>query len=393
MRKLIIITTHPIQYNDPLFKLLTERGHIQIKVFYTWGESVLADKYDPGFGKVIKWDIPLLEGYDYQFLDNRSTSPGSHHFNGIINPDILAQIDAWQPDALLVYGWSLRSHLKVLVHYKNKVPVFFRGDSTLLDDKPGLKAFARRLVLRWVYRHIDKAFYVGSNNKAYFKALGLKEDQLIYAPHAIANDFFQDKGGAYEAAAAKWRQELGIPGEALVFLFVGKLELKKAPLLLVEAFKSATFSIAAHLIIVGDGLLESALKNAGNRKDIHFISFQNQKRMPVVYRLADTVVLPSGGPGETWGLVINEAMACGKPVIASTKCGGAADLIKEGVNGYVFEAGNQAELKETLQKIARDKARSREMGKAAFAGIQHFSFLKSAEAIEGAMEALRKPIL
>ena len=115
--------------------------------------------------------------------------------------------------------------------------------------------------------------------------------------------------------------------------------------------------------------------------------------MPVVYRLADTVVLPSGGPGETWGLVINEAMACGKPVIASTKCGGAADLIKEDVNGYVFGAGNQEELKEKLQKIARDKARSREMGKAAFAGIQNFSFLKSAEAIEGAMEALRKPIL
>jgi glycosyltransferase involved in cell wall biosynthesis len=353
----------------------------------------LADKYDPGFGKVIKWDIPLLEGYAYQFLDNRSTTPGSHHFNGIINPDILAQIDAWQPDALLVYGWSLRSHLKVLVHYKNKIPVFFRGDSTLLDDKPGLKAFARRLVLRWVYRHIDKAFYVGSNNKAYFKALGLKEDQLIYAPHAIANDFFQDKGEAYETAAAKWRQELGIPEEAFVFLFVGKLELKKAPLLLIEAFKSAVFSIETHLIIVGDGLLESALKNAGNRKEIHFISFQNQKRMPVVYRLADTVVLPSGGPGETWGLVINEAMACGKPVIASTKCGGAADLIKEDVNGYVFGAGDQEELKEKLQKIARDKARSREMGNAAFAGIQNFSFLKSAEAIEGAMEALRKPIL
>src|SRR6185312_6093732 len=168
MKRLAIVTTHPIQYNAPLFELLTKRNKIDIKVFYTWGETVLKRKYDPGFGKVIKWDIPLLEGYEYEFLANISSEKDSHHFNGIENPNIIKKINNYHPDAVLVYGWSFKSHLKVLRYYKNKIPVLFRGDSTLLDKKSWILSLKRNLFLRWVYRHIDFALYVGKNNYDYF---------------------------------------------------------------------------------------------------------------------------------------------------------------------------------------------------------------------------------
>ena len=181
-KKIAIITTHPIQYNAPLFKLLQTRGLIDIKVFYTWGESVLKNKFDPGFGKVIDWDIPLLQGYEYEFLENISSNPGSHYFKGIINPFIIRNIKSFKPDAVLVYGWSFHSHLKVMSHFKNKIPVLFRGDSNLLDEKHFLKGIIRKYILRWVYGKTDYAIYVGKNNYEYFLYAGMKKERLSKKP-------------------------------------------------------------------------------------------------------------------------------------------------------------------------------------------------------------------
>ncbi|HEY8661946.1 MAG TPA: glycosyltransferase family 1 protein, partial [Hanamia sp.] len=85
MKRLAIITTHPIQYNAPWFKLLAERKKLKVMVFYTWSQVEKEGKYDPGFGKNVEWDIPLLDGYEYRFINNISNEPGSHHFNGIDN--------------------------------------------------------------------------------------------------------------------------------------------------------------------------------------------------------------------------------------------------------------------------------------------------------------------
>src|SRR5665213_974016 len=114
MKKLAIITTHPIQYYAPVFRLLHQRQKVDIKVFYTWGEDVSAGKYDPGFNKKIVWDVPLLEGYPYEWVKNSAKDPGTHHFMGIVNPDLIGQITAWQPDKVLVYGWGFYSHLKAV---------------------------------------------------------------------------------------------------------------------------------------------------------------------------------------------------------------------------------------------------------------------------------------
>lgn len=376
--RLAIISTHPVQYYAPLFKALSGRKELTVHVFYGWhGPS--AGAFDPGFGADVAWDVPLLEGYPHTFLENTSADPGTHHFRGITTPGLIPAVEAWEPDALLIFGWNYWSHLAALRHFKGRVPVYFRGDSTLLDEQGGPRVWARRLFLRWVYRHVDSALYVGQHNRAYFRAHGLTEDALRWVPHAIDNRRFADPEGVHTRNARAWCQKLGIPEEAPAAVFAGKLSQKKAPDVLIAAFKQLQGS-NAHLIIAGSGAKEAALRaQAADHPRIHFIGFQNQSRMPVVYRLGDVVVLPSRGPGETWGLAINEAMASGRAVIASTAVGCAPDLITPGVNGAIVPPEDVDALRAALQQPLADEGLRARMGAASAARIADWSIPAAAE--------------
>ncbi|QKJ30450.1 glycosyltransferase family 4 protein [Mucilaginibacter mali] len=377
MKRLAIITTHPIQYYAPVFKLLTERGNIGIKVFYTWGDNSMA-KHDPGFGKNVTWDIPLLDGYEYEWVKNTSAEPGSHHSKGIINPDLIERIDNYQPLAILVFGWNYNSHLKAIRHFKNKLPVYFRGDSTLLDDTGWLKSILKLLYLKWVYKHVGHAFYVGTNNRAYFKKYGLKDNQLSFAPHAIDNERFSVP---HQHEANTMRHELGVGEHDVLILFAGKLEEKKSPQLLLKAFLSVN-AAHTHLLFVGSGRLkEDLVSEAHGNTNVHFRDFKNQSVMPVVYQACDIFCLPSKGPGETWGLAVNEAMACGKAVLVSNKCGCAADLVSKN-NGAIFSSENINELTASLKELFHSKDRLKKMGEASALLIKSWSFAHIAGAIE-----------
>lgn len=348
MKRLAIITTHPIQYNAPLFKLLTERENISIKVFYTW-EQAKNNFYDIEFGRNISWDIPLLDDYDFTFVKNIAKKPSSKTFLGIKNPTLIREIEQWKADAVLIYGWNHYSHLKAMIHFKNKIPVLFRGDSTLLDKQSNFKSFARHLWLKIVYHFVDFALYVGQNNKAYFLKHGFKENQLVFAPHAIDNKRFEDLSGEYEQKAKQWRTTLGIKEEEKVFLFAGKFELKKNPHLLVEVAKIFP---EYKFLFVGNGILELQMKNKAG-ENVLFLPFQNQSIMPIVYRLANVFILPSAY-NETWGLAVNEAMACGLSVIVSDRVGCAVDLVENNVNGFVFKSNDLNDLTEKISLVCQN---------------------------------------
>jgi len=382
VKRLAIVTTHPIQYNAPLFKLLAERKNIDIKVFYTWGESVLEKKYDPGFGKVIEWDIPLLEGYEYEFLVNTAKEKGSDHFKGIVNPNAVSAIERYCPDAILIYGWAFSSHLKLLRHFKNKIPVLFRGDSTLLDKMNLFQSLKRKIFLRYIYSFIDFALYAGKNNYRYYKNAGLLDEQLVFAPHAIDNTRFESENSSYRNEAKWIREEMGMEPTSLVFLFAGKLEPKKDVEILLNAFMKYASKTSLHLLIVGNGILEDSLKKKYKAFNIHFLDFQNQKKMPAIYEVADIYVLPSKGPGETWGLSVNEAMANGKAIIVSDKCGCAADLIRPGENGFIFKSGDERELSKILETLIGDRALVKQMQDSSKMIIQDYTLNHVAEAIE-----------
>lgn len=402
MKKLAIITTHPIQYYAPLFQLLTKK--INIKIFYTAGNASL-EKYDIGFKQKVKWDIDLLSEYEYEFLENTAKSKGSHNFFGIKNPDAIAKINAYHPDAILVYGWSYWSHLRIIYHFKGKIPVYFRGDSTLLDQQLGFKNILKSIFLKWVYHHVDAAFYVGQANKSYFKKYGLKKNQLVFAPHAIDNNRFAKHRNI---EAKNLREKLAIESDNILILFAGKLEPKKNPMLLLNAFLQLKDE-KVHLLFVGNGVLEESLKlrvkdvieerslpaarklrqaqddnflmkNENQNTNIHFMDFQNQTQMPAIYQACDLFCLPSKGPGETWGLAVNEAMACGKAILVSDKVGCAEDLVNE-QNGNVFESENLIDLTQKLIALTNDQYILKKMGENSVKNIQNWSFERQVNAI------------
>lgn len=352
MNRLAIVSTHPIQYYAPLFQALAVQKDLEIKVFYTWGDSVLKNKYDPDFGRTIEWDIPLLAGYDYHFTKNTSKQAGSSHFGGIITPDLIQEVKAFEADTILIYGHAYQGHLKLMRYFKGKTPIWFRGDSTLQDDIIGWKSILKKIYLFWIYLHIDKALYVGTNNKAYFLNYGIKKHQLQFVPHAIDNErFAADRND--EAAAL--RKTLGLKDQDILILYAGKLEEKKNPQLLLSAFMDLEKE-HMHLLFVGNGALEERLKadastSLSMTNRIHFMDFQNQSQMPVIYQASDLFCLPSKGPGETWGLAVNEAMAAGKAILVSDKVGCSVDLVKDGENGYIFKSDDLNDLSAKLNRL------------------------------------------
>jgi glycosyltransferase involved in cell wall biosynthesis len=380
MIKLAIIVSHPIQYYSPLFTRLAASEQLQVKVFYTWNPKENAN-YDPGFNKNIEWDIPLLEGYDYIFSKNISKNPGTHHYFGLDNPHLIGQIQHWQPDALLLYGWKYKSHLQVLKYYKNLVPIFFRGDSHLLDEKYRVNKILRNVILKWVYRKIDFAFYTGKNNKEYYKMAGLNDSQLIWAPHAVDNERFSSNEVESNRKAKELLNELSIPQNALVVLYAGKMESKKQPLILLDIAVNSD-NEKLHFIFAGNGEQEEEIKSAADKfENIHYLPFQNQSQMPVLYRTSDIFCLPSIRE-ETWGLAVNEAMACGCAIIVSDKVGSAADLIHRGENGFVFNAENPEELRQILNLLKDEKQVLKKLGDNSGKIIKDWSIEKQSKAIE-----------
>lgn len=390
MKKLAIITTHPIQYNAPWFKLLNSNGKVHPKVFYTWGQLQSNSKFDPGFGKAIEWDIPLLDGYQYTFVKNTSFDPGSHHRRGIINPSLIKEIEQWQPDALLIFGWNFISHLNCIKFFHKKIPILFRGDSTLLRKQSFLKSTLRKIYLKYIYSYIDIAFYVGSENKKYFLKYGLKINQLISAPHAVDNARFADINNKYQIEADNWKKDLKIPDNSLVIVYAGKLESIKNPSIIIE-FAMSLRNKAVYFIIVGNGKLENELKEKcyGNNQII-FIDFQNQQKMPIVYRLGHFFMLSSDS--ETWGLSINEAMACSRSLIIRDTCGCSIDLVKDGENGFLFQKDNISRLTAKFTELidAKENTCWSKMGEESLKIIDSYNFTNIVLAIESFFESENK---
>src|SRR5258708_23672139 len=113
--RLAIISTHPIQYYAPIFQALARSTIVQPRVFFTWSQTAGAGVADSGFGRTIKWDIPLLNGYEFEFVPNTAKRPGTEHFRGLRNPGLNRAIEAWRADAVLVFGWNSQAHLGALV--------------------------------------------------------------------------------------------------------------------------------------------------------------------------------------------------------------------------------------------------------------------------------------
>ena len=388
MIRLAFIVSHPVQYYVPLYRRLAQRDDVEIKVFFTWhaGQGVAQDH---GFRQVFAWDIPLTEGYPFEAVPNPARDPGSHHFWGLRNPALVSSVSNWRPDVVHLTGYAYASHLGALrAFFKHGVPVLFRGDSHLLARPRGAKWLLKRFLLRAAYRWPAGFLYVGKANRAYYEELGVPSAKLFHCPHSIEVGRFAAPRVELERQAAVWRKELGLREDQVVLLFAGKFEDKKRPVALMHAVSELNQPRLV-LVLVGDGVLGDEVRRlaAGSPDQFRVLPFQNQSRMPVVYRLGDLFVLPSAY-GESWGLAVNEAMACGRPALVSDRVGCAADVVHRGVDGDIFPADNWDAFRATVRELTRDRAGLRSMGESAAQGASKFDIPATEQSLVSAVKTL-----
>lgn len=389
MKKLAIITSHPIQYHAPWFRLLSKETLISSKVFYLWDAGVNRT-LDPGFRQAIQWDIPLLAGYDSEFVPNISKKPGTSHFGGLRNPSLLESVKAYVPDAVLMMGYNYASLMHFIWRWQKRgTPLLFRGDSHRLVNKKSVKEWVRRYLISWIFSRFSGFLYVGKANYEYFLYHGVPESKLFFVPHAVDNErFFAQRKSAHDQAAL-WKDELGIPEKHSVILFAGKFEEKKRPLDLLEAFLKANIENVT-LLFVGSGLMEEVMRTASkNHPNVRFSSFQNQSLMPRTYAIADLFVLPSYGSMETWGLAVNEAMCMGCPIIVSDHVGCAQGLVHPGDNGLIFPAGDKEALSSAIKEAVSNKERLKAWGVNSQTIIKNFSYKEASQGLINALKYLK----
>jgi glycosyltransferase involved in cell wall biosynthesis len=343
--RLAVLASHPVQYNGPLFRELA--GRLDVHVFFAH-RATPQQQADAGFGTAFDWDVDITSGYSHSFLPNRARRPGTARFFDCDTPSIGAELEAGKFDALMVLGWRLKSMLQgVFAARRLRIPVMVRGDSQLATARSPAKRLAKSAVYPGFLRLFDAALYVGRRSREYYRHYGYPERRLFFSPHCVDTRRF-----AAGARAANLRAELGVAPDAFVALFAGKLVDFKRPLDLLSAVAACRArGLQAEMMVAGSGVLEPALRAKAQAEGVplHMLGFRNQSQMPAAYAAADCLVLPSSS--ETWGLVANEALACGTPVILSDACGSAPDLAADGSVGRVYAVGDVAALARQLEAL------------------------------------------
>jgi glycosyltransferase involved in cell wall biosynthesis len=341
-----VLSSHPVQYYAPWFRHLASR--FRVEVFFAHRQDARGQA-EAGFGVEFDWDTPVLDGYPHRWLKNVAQYPSVSTFGGCDTPEIYDIVRRESFDAFIVFGWNRKSALQAIHACRRaRVPVLMRGDSQLGTERSRAKRAAKYFPYRWLLPRLNH-LYVGERNRSYLRHYGVPESRLFFVPHFVDNEFFARR--CYNSSEVRHR--LGIPAGAFVFLFVGKMIPKKRPADFLHAALRVMGSCAdVHALLVGDGELRGELQRLAAPFDdrVHFAGFRNQSELPSFYRSANALVLPSDG-GETWGLVVNEAAACGVPSVVSGAVGCAPDLIDEGLTGFTYPLGDVSALTERMLSL------------------------------------------
>ena len=382
--RLAIVETHPIQYKAPLFCLLAAHPEIEPVVFYAMIPD--AAQQGTGFGLPFAWDVPLLDGYRYEVLRNRAAHPALNRFGGCDTPDIFPRLREMRPDAVLVNGWVVKTCLQTLWACRRlAIPCFVRGEANLLRPRAAWKHALHRLLVRQYAAYLA----IGAANRDFYRFHGCPEDRIFWAPYAVDNDFFAARAAERAGRRNEIRRDFGIPCGRQVFLFTGKLVCKKHPQDLLKALGRLPAELRAgtHALMVGDGPLRDECEQLARNQGVSatFTGFLNQSRVPDAYAAADVLVLPSDA-GETWGLVVNEAMASGRPAVVSRAVGCCSDLVVAGETGQAFDFGDGEALTRYLAGYVRDPVHAARQGRAAARHVQSYSLAGVAAGLLAALK-------
>lgn len=378
MPRLAFVTSHPIQYQVPIFRYLAAQPDIEFEVFFAMIPD--AATQGSGFGVEFEWDLPLLEGYDYHVLDNISGQPSVTHFSGCDTPGIFDTLQSHQIDAVVVNGWVVKTCLQSLnACRKLGIPCIVRGEANNLRPRPWWKRFLQRQLIHRYSAYLP----IGTASREFYAGYGVPQERMFDARYCIENRRFATAADSHADRKSEFRDSWGIPPEACCFLYCGKFEQKKHPVELIGAIRTAVQRKAAlHLLMVGDGDLRAECEALVREYSlpVSFTGFLNQTEIVKAYIAADALVLPSDH-GETWGLVVNEAMACGLPAIVSDQVGCASDLIVEGQTGWEFSFGDWDQLADQLVHASRSAESLNQMGRNCRNHVESFSPEAAADGI------------
>jgi glycosyltransferase involved in cell wall biosynthesis len=385
--RLAMLSTHPIQYHSAWFRALAACPGLDLFVYYCH-QATPGEQAGAGFSVEFDWDVPLLEGYPYTFLKNVADSPGHGKFGGLDTPEIKEIIRRREYDAVLVNGWHYKSAWQAIwACWTSKVKVMVRGDSHLHTPR----GIAKRAVKSFTYRRFiprfDACLATGQWSREYFLHYGARPDRIFLVPHAIDSRRFQIEAECLQPKRLELRKEKELDENAIVFIFSGKFIPKKRPMDFVRAIERASRpNPRIQGLMVGDGPLRSECEDLvrERRVPVRFTGFLNQSEIIKAYVASDALVLPSDG-GETWGLVVNEAMACARPCIVSDRVGCGPDLVIPRETGAISPLGDVEALANSMLELAGNPERMISMGIDARSRLINYS-VKTA--VDGVIESL-----
>ena len=389
--RLTIVETHPVQYNAPLFRYIARHCQtIDLTVLYA--SRPTPEQQAVEFTGAFEWDTALLGGYRSQIV--RESRPDdrfdSEAFGGLDVPEIGEAILETRPDAVLVAGWHSVTQVRaIMVCRRRRVPLIFRGDAHLGLRPGGGRGLFWGLKTRTLLHRYSAYLAVGQRARAYLRAHGVPASRIYASPHAVDNDFFAEAASPYltEAGRAEARRVHGFETGDFVCLFAGKLIARKR---LDDAIRAvAALGPWGALLVAGDGEEAASSRALAERLGmrVSWAGFQNQRAMARAYAAADCLVLPS--TIDSWGLVVNEAMATGLPAVVSDAVGCAPDLVVPHETGETFRARDVDDLTAALARVRERGGRSR-MAVACRERIADHSFVQAANGLVAACESVAK---
>ena len=391
--RLAILSTHPIQYHSAWFRALAAHPHLDPCVYYCH-QATPKEQSAAGFGVEFDWDIPLLTGYSYTFLKNVARQPGHGGFAGFDTPEIKNIIRRGDYHAVLINGWHYKSAWQAIWScWQSNVKVMVRGDSHLHTERSLLVRLVKSFPYGCFIPRFDACLAVGQWSREYFLHYGAPSDRIFFVPHAIDAERIVPESERLQTARFELRNRWALEGNAIVFMFAGKFIPRKRPMDFVRAVNAvATRGLRVQGLMVGDGPLRRSCEDfvRTSRVPIRFAGFLNQSQIVKAYVAADVLVVPSDG-GETWGLVVNEAMTCRRPCIVSDRVGCGPDLVRIGETGATFPLGRVDLLASVMVDLAREPSQLAIMGMQARERVEKYSLPAAVDGVLQSLTAIIEP--